>query len=100
MVAHPLWVRGVAGSNPATRIWLRSPMVEQQTDQLPRPTANAYGSELVKAQIDYFKFFKNYVICVITPIDDSQVCSNCGGSVNSSVGRNSQPHVSDYGKRL
>ena len=44
-------------------------------------------SELVKALIDYFKFFKNYVICVITPTDDSQVCSNCGGSVNSSDGQ-------------
>ena len=44
-------------------------------------------SELVKAQIDYSKFFKNYVICVITPTDDSQVCSNCGGSVNSSDGQ-------------
>ena len=49
-------------------------------------THDPKGSGLAKAHIDYSKFFENYVICVITPTDDSQVRSNCGGSVNSSVG--------------
>ena len=44
-------------------------------------------SELVKALIDQPKFLENYVIYVSTPTDDSQVRSNCGGSVNSSGGQ-------------
>ena len=44
-------------------------------------------SELVKVLIDQPKFLANYVIYVSTPTDDSQVRSNCGGSVNSSDGQ-------------